>query len=349
MVLQTTYEKQSEMACAKFMKQSSIKQILLALLGFIVLATPMIGMAQQSGDFGYTVNGGVNIIITGYAGFGGAVSIPDSINGLPVAFINQTAFYGKSNITSIAFPSSVQSIPAGSFAYCASLSEITVDPLNPIFSSVDGVLFNKKQTTLLEYPMGKAGNYTIPNGVIRIASWAFNACVNLTSVTIPQGVKNIGQGAFDTSTSLTSITIPSTVTNIDIQGFHDCYALTNILFMGNAPTVGLFAFNVDFPSPGKTIYYLPGSTGWGTSLDGIATVVWAATTANPAIQADQFGFDIGGPTGMTIVIEASVDLGGGGWIPLQTNVLAGGLIHFSDPTWVTFPSRLYRIRSIIGP
>src|SRR5713101_2196032 len=98
------------MACLIFMHRSSIKEISLAILGLIFLCTPMAAVAQQYGDFKYTVNGGVNIIITGYAGNGGPVTVPDSINGLPVAFINQTAFYGKSNITSIAFPSGVQSI-----------------------------------------------------------------------------------------------------------------------------------------------------------------------------------------------------------------------------------------------
>ena len=51
---------------------------------------------------------------------------------------------------------------------CTSLTAITVDAANPAYSSVDGVLFDKSQTTLLQYPDGKAGAYTIPDSVTSI-------------------------------------------------------------------------------------------------------------------------------------------------------------------------------------
>ena len=96
---------------------------------------------------------------------------------------------------------------------------ITVDALNSVYSSVDGVLFNKSQTTLIQYPGGKAGSYTIPNSVTSIGDCAFDGCTSLTSVTIPNSVTSIGDCAFDYCTSLTSVTIPSSVTNIEGYAF----------------------------------------------------------------------------------------------------------------------------------
>jgi len=62
-----------------------------------------------------------------------------------------------------------------------------VEALNSFYSSVDGVLFNKSQTTLIQYPGGKAGAYIIPGSVTSIGI-AFSRCTNLTSVTIPSSV-----------------------------------------------------------------------------------------------------------------------------------------------------------------
>ena len=45
---------------------------------------------------------------------------------------------------------------------------MTVDTNNPAYSSVDGVLFNKSQTTLIQCPGAKTGSYTIPNSVTSI-------------------------------------------------------------------------------------------------------------------------------------------------------------------------------------
>jgi hypothetical protein len=53
-----------------------------------------------------------------------------------------------------------------------------------------------------------------------------------------------------------------------------------------------------------------------------------------------FGFDVTGPSGSNVVIQASTDLQT--WIPLQTNLLGSGLLYFSDPQSTTNVRRFYR-------
>ena len=67
-------------------KGTNMKNTLLALLGILLLSTPLAATAQQFGDFTYTSDGSA-ITITGYTGPGGAVNIPDTITGLPVTAI----------------------------------------------------------------------------------------------------------------------------------------------------------------------------------------------------------------------------------------------------------------------
>ena len=57
-----------------------------------------------------------------------------------------------------------------------------------------------------------------------------------------------------------------------------------------------------------------------------------------------FGFNVSGPPGATVIIEASSDLKT--WIPIQTNSIGGGSLYFSDPQSQTNTLRFYRAISL---
>src|ERR1035437_8803621 len=140
-------------------------------------------------------------------------------------------------------PNSVTTIGYSAFSGCTSLSAITVDALNSIYSSVDGVLFNQSQTTLILCPQGKAGSYTMPNSVTTIGSSAFSSCTSLTNVTIGNSVTSIGSGAFYGCSSLTSITIPNSVTSIGSSAFSSCTGLASVTIGNSVTSVGDYAFS----------------------------------------------------------------------------------------------------------
>ena len=137
-------------------------------LWLLVLALPALAQTQ---DYSYTNQNGA-ITITRYTSFGGAVTIPNTINGLPVTGIGSYAFTSCASLTSVMIPSSVASIGTFAFGKCTSLTAITVDTNNRAYSSVDGVLFDKGQTTLIQYPAGKTGGYAIPDSVTAIGNVA---------------------------------------------------------------------------------------------------------------------------------------------------------------------------------
>jgi hypothetical protein len=293
------------------------------------------------------------------------VTIPNSVTN-----IGDEAFRFCSGLTSIIIPNRITYIGQLAFEFCTNLSTITVDTLNPGYSSANGLLFDKRQTTLIVCPGGKTGSLTIPSTVTNIEWFAFEDCPSLTSITIPNSVTSIGYGAFGDCVSLTnvtlsigittipiaafgmcislaSVTIPQSVTNIEWLAFSQCTNLTSLYFLGNAPNLG--DGDVFSSDNHAIVYYLPGTTGWGSTIAGRPTALWnpsiQTTNASFGARTNRFGFTITGTTNIPIVVEASVDLATASWTPLQTCTLTNGSIYFSDPQWTNYPARFYRLRS----
>ena len=150
-----------------------------------------------------------------------SVTIPNSVTS-----IGAHAFRACSSLTSITIPNSVTSIGDWAFLVCSGLTSINVETNNPNYCSVEGVLFNKDKTRLIQYPGGKQGAYTIPNSVTSIGDRAFYNCTGLTSVTIGNSVTSIEYVAFSNCSSLTSVTIeaetPPVLSNDVFDDTHNC-------------------------------------------------------------------------------------------------------------------------------
>ncbi len=107
-----------------------------------------------------------------------SITIPNS-----VTTIEQYAFSDCSSLTSVTIPNSVTTIGYRAFDNCSSLTSITVGENNTAYKSIDGNLYTKDGTTLIQYAIGKtATEFIIPNSVTTIGECAFNNCSSLTSV-----------------------------------------------------------------------------------------------------------------------------------------------------------------------
>jgi hypothetical protein len=194
---------------------------------------------------------------------GSYTTIPASVTSIEAG-----AFRNCNKLNSVKIPRGVTSISGETFNECANLNRIEVDGANPAYSSSseDGVLFDKRKTTLVKYPRGKPGRYTtmpasvtsigdgafqksglasitIPSSVAGIGDGAFNSCANLADVTIQKGSTSIGNNAFRDCNRLVNVTIPASVASIGKEAFRNCNSLLSITIPASVTSIGDGAFN----------------------------------------------------------------------------------------------------------
>jgi hypothetical protein len=168
-----------------------------------------------------------------------SLEIPNSVTS-----IERSIIQGCQGLTSFKIPRSVTSINTYQlFSGCISLITIDVDTLNQNYSSILGVLFNKSATTLIVYPQGLIGPYTIPDSVTSIDLSAFQDCYNLTEVIIPTSVTSIGVNAFQSCYNLTNVIIPNSVISIGQSAFNSCFKFTKVIISNSVTSIGTMAFN----------------------------------------------------------------------------------------------------------
>ena len=113
-------------------------------------------------------------------------------------------------IKTIRIPYSITSIGEYAFDNCFDLESISVDSNNKEFSNHerDGVLYDKEYHTLIKYPCGKYGNFTVPSSVRKFSNNAFHNSHKLTSI-VMSNIRNIGSMPFLNCLSLETISFSS--------------------------------------------------------------------------------------------------------------------------------------------
>ena len=149
-----------------------------------------------------------NSVITtiGANAFYGCLSLLSVVLPETLKTIQSQCFMNCSALQTINIPKSVTSIGTEAFYGCESLIAIDVDTANTIYSSENGVLYNKKKTRLIIYPANKQdANYKVNDSTRIVTKYAFWKVSELSSIELPEVLDSIGLAAFAYCTNLTSI------------------------------------------------------------------------------------------------------------------------------------------------
>ena len=213
--------------------------VLACMLALVILLFSLVGLLTK--DSAFSENENLKTVI-----------IPDRIEA-----IGEYAF-NCDQLRYVYIPENVTDISPNAFYHCDKLEYIEVDYDNTAYSSINGNLYNKDGTELIQYAIGKAySSFTLPDSVTSIGDYAFCLCYNLADIwvsgsnpnyqsidgnlyskdgkklvryalgkleasfEIPEGVTDIDPYAFYTDYNLISITIPESVISIGSGIFTD--------------------------------------------------------------------------------------------------------------------------------
>ena len=213
-------------------------------------------LSDTEDGFRFLYDGETGYLVT-YYGDETELTLPDSFtayDGTEVTSyqINDYAFYGRDDLTSVTIPDSVTSI--GELAFSGCTAEIIWGG-TPAITEIGGSAFAGYAGTSIAIPdsvtsigdsaflsCGSLTSITIPDSVTSLGDSAFAHCDSLTSVAIPNSVTSIGGSAFEYCTSLTSVIIPDSVTSIGSSAFLWCTSLTSVTIPDSVTSIGYSAF-----------------------------------------------------------------------------------------------------------
>lgn len=147
---------------------------------------------MQCGDYGYrAVENGAEIIE--YHGQGGEISLPETLDDLPVTSVGLCAFIMRADLTAVTLPGTIRHIGGSAFEGCTALVKVMM-----------------------------------PDGLESVEYRAFAACTALTAVDFPDSVTALGGGVLAGCTSLRSVHLPAGLTVLPMQALMGCTALETL-------------------------------------------------------------------------------------------------------------------------
>nr|MBQ5810916.1 leucine-rich repeat protein [Clostridia bacterium] len=157
---------------------------------------------------------------------GGSYTVPSGVETIAfAAIINQY-------LAELIIPESVTQI----YGRNSFIESFVVSENNSVYSSVDGVLFNKEKTILIAYPSYKRGtDYTVPYGITSIMDSAFVEVQYLKTLTLSESVTDVYSESIWGCWNLESITFESPTT---------LYLESSIGWCENLKEVTVYAQNV---------------------------------------------------------------------------------------------------------
>ncbi|MDR1599233.1 MAG: leucine-rich repeat protein [Oscillospiraceae bacterium] len=155
----------------------------------------------------------------------------------------------------------------------SALKRIDVAPANPVYYSVEGVVYTRDGDFLCAYPTAQTkamvvddefmrrieaftevyGGFFYDNPLIEAAAFMtkeltevpyamFGACVSLRQVALPLNLKKIGDSSFENCLSLESIALPSGLEIIGSYSFFNCPKLKTVVIPDSVTEIGENAF-----------------------------------------------------------------------------------------------------------
>ena len=175
-------------------------------------------------------------LFIGHGAFSNCCNLKNVTISEGVEEIRTEAFFGCNSLTNIYIPSSVSSIEQRVFNSCSNLRSITVALDNPVYESIDGVLFDKINHILMYYPYARPDKvYEVPKGTVQVWPQSFH---NIERIIFPEGMERIDQTVIGACYPLKSVELPDSLISLESYAINRCTKLSDVRLPPNLKTIG---------------------------------------------------------------------------------------------------------------
>lgn len=258
-----------------------------------------IGQTLQWQQFAYRIEADHTVTVLLYRGEAADVTVPATIEGLPVKAVGNNAFHGKQTLQRVTLEQGIEHVGNSAFNQCPALVEVN---LPSTLKSIGNSAFNR----CINLPA-----IALPQGLQQIGDLAFLLCEKLADITFPQGDVRIGGRAFDETAWLKAqsghvivgnvylryrgdqaqLQLPQGIEHIAGGAFFECKTPVHIVIPEGVADIGDVAFygcdaleRIDFPASLTAI-----------GSDGFVSCVKLHYTAPSGSWAQQYADSIGIP------------------------------------------------------
>jgi hypothetical protein len=219
--------------------------------------------ASPADHFQYEVTNDGSIRLTAYTGVGGAVILPDTIEGKPVTTLGEGVFKDSESLTALSIPESVTKIEKDLLTGCRTIKVLRTPQLGAtrapedgflayffgadtyegmgfkVPSSLDTVILHDTVTTIAKgafIDCSRLRMVLLPDTLTDIQNFAFFNCAQLHFLPLPDALKTVGDYALSGCKGLISLSFPSSVTRIGLGALMGCTSLEQVTlpFMGES-------------------------------------------------------------------------------------------------------------------
>lgn len=180
--------------------------------------------------------------------YSGDIVVPNEVRyknrSLYVIGIDNNAFLNCDGLTSVEFPSTIQTIGNNAFKGCTNLNTVQLPEQVVIIgsyafakcTSLCSIYLGSQLITIGDeafFSCTNISNIILPQSTERIGDQCFAGCLKLLSIDLPEGLSSIGVSAFENCCLLKKIDIPFSLKTIRKKTFKGCCSIERIIIPSN--------------------------------------------------------------------------------------------------------------------
>ena len=166
-----------------------------------------------------------------------SINLPESLHTL-----GWESFFSCKNLKTLRLPAALTRMGAYVFGGCSGLTDLTVDPSNPVLEQQGPLLFRSGGKSLLFCNRNASGSIRLPDSVEYIGDYSLESCTGITELLLPDHLKVVGLCSLYGCSGLMSLHFPESLVGIESLAMTGCSSLREVILPRTMQFLGSMVF-----------------------------------------------------------------------------------------------------------